>query len=133
VGSAIVYIAEVSPIHANKTLELTFFDPGETSGTGNMTVIPPPGVSGVTCSWTATNAVSPNNPTNGSGCTIQTSSGGDSRFNGEWITMEIQIPADYTCSSDCFWKMNLALQTAHDRTTWEAKVIGNPVALVPNP
>jgi hypothetical protein len=98
-----------------------------------MTVIPPPGVSGVTCSWTATNAVSPNNPTNGSGCTIQTSSGGDSRFNGEWITMEIQIPADYTCSSDCFWKMNLALQTAHDRTTWEAKVIGNPVALVPNP
>jgi Flp pilus assembly protein TadG len=132
-GSAIVYIAEVSPIHANKTLLLTFFDPGETSGTGNMTVIPPPGVSGVTCSWTATNAVSPNNPTNGSGCTIQTSSGGDSRFNGEWITMEIQIPADYTCSSDCFWKMNLALQTAHDRTTWEAKVIGNPVALVPNP
>ncbi len=131
-GSATVYIAEVNPIHANKTLLLTFFDPGETAGTGNMTVLPPPGVSGVTCAWTATDAVSPSNPTSGSGCTIQTSSGGDSRFNGEWITMSIQIPSNYTCTTDCFWKMNLALQTAHDRTTWEAKVIGNPVALVPN-
>jgi hypothetical protein len=131
-GNAIVYIAEVSPIHANKTLELTFFDPGETAGTGNMTVLPPPGVSGVNCTWTATNDVSPYNPTSGTGCSIPTSSYGDSKYNGEWITMEIGIPADYTCSSDCFWRMNLALQTAHDRTTWEARVIGNPVALVPN-
>jgi hypothetical protein len=29
--------------------------------------------------------------------------------------------------------MNLDLNVAHDRTTWEARVIGNPVALVPNP
>ena len=132
VGQATVYIAEVDPIHANKTLELTFFDGGETNGSGNMEVIPPPGVSGVTCTWVATNVVSPNNPTSGSGCDIDTSSGGDSRFNGEWITMQVSIPADYTCSSDCFWKMDLDLEVAHDRTTWEAKVIGNPVALVPN-
>jgi hypothetical protein len=132
-GNATVYIAEVAPVHANKTLELRFYDPGETAGNGTMTVLPPPGVSGISCSWTATDNHPPIAPTSGSSCSINTSSGGDSRYNAEWITMQIQIPADYTCDADCFWKMNLALNTAHDRTTWEARVIGNPVALVPNP
>lgn len=132
VGQATVYIAEVAPIHANKTLELTFYDGGETNGDGNMEVLPPPGVSGISCTWTATDYISPSNPTSGNGCDIDTSNSGNSKFNGEWITMEISIPADYTCSSDCFWKMDLDLEVAHDRTTWEAKIIGNPVALVPN-
>ncbi len=132
-GNATVYIAEVDPVHANKILELVFYDPGETSGNGTMTVIPPPGVSGISCSWTATNNHPPNAPTSGNTCAINTSSSGNSQYNAEWITMQIQIPGNYTCSTDCFWKMNLALNTAHDRTTWEARVIGNPVALVPNP
>lgn len=132
-GQATVYIAEVDPVHANKTLELRFFDPGEGSGNAWMTVVPPPGVSGYSCSWTATATVSPTNPTSGSGCSIQTTTSGNQQYNGEWITMQIQIPAGYTCSSDCFWKMDLDLNTSHDRTTWEAKIIGNPVALVPNP
>ena len=132
-GQATVYIAEVDPIHANKTLELRFFDPGEGSGNAYMTVVPPPGVSGYSCTWTATDVTDNSNPTSGSGCSIQTTAGGSARFNGEWVTMQISIPPSYTCSSDCFWKMDLDLNTAHDRTTWEAKVIGNPVALVPNP
>ena len=132
-GNATVYIAEVEPVHANKILQLDFYDPGETAGNGTMTVVPPPGVTGYSCSWTATNNHPPNAPTTGTGCSIQTSSGGNSQYNAEWITMQIQLPGNYACSTDCFWKMNLALNTAHDRTTWEAKVIGNPVALVPNP
>jgi len=132
-GNATVYIAEVDAIHANKILELKFYDPGETAGNGTMTVVPPPGVTGYSCSWTATNNHPPNAATSGSSCAIQTSSGGNSQYNAEWITMQIQLPGNYTCTTDCFWKMNLALNTAHDRTTWEARVIGNPVALVPNP
>ena len=132
-GNATVYIAEVAPVHANKILELKFYDPGETAGNGTMSVVPPPGVSGYSCTWTATDDNPPAGPTSGSGCSINTSSGGDSRFNAEWITMTIQLPSTYNCTTDCFWKMNLALNTAHDRTTWEARVIGNPVALVPNP
>jgi hypothetical protein len=52
--------------------------------------------------------------------------------------MIIDIPDNYTCNpaangnSGCYWKMNLNLQTSHDRTTWAARVIGNPVRLVPN-
>lgn len=132
-GTATVYIAEVDPVHAGKTLELVFYDPGEGAGNANMTVLAPPGVSGYTCNWTATDSVSPSNATSGSSCTIATTIGGNAQFNGEWITMEIVIPTSYTCTTDCFWKMNLALNTSHDRTTWEARIIGNPVRLVPNP
>ncbi|HWB88863.1 MAG TPA: pilus assembly protein TadG-related protein [Acidimicrobiia bacterium] len=133
-GDATVYIAEVDPIHANKTLELKFFDPGETSGNGTMTVVAPPGVSGHSCSWTATNVYTgPLGALSGNTCSVTSASSGNSLYNGEWITMQIQIPANYTCTTDCFWKMNLDLNVAHDRTTWEARVIGNPVALVPNP
>ncbi len=125
-GSATVYLAEVEAVHANKTLELSFFDPGEGSGNASMTVIPPTGTGAISCSWTATNGQS------GSSCTIPTTIGGVAQFNGEWITVEIGIPSSYSCTTDCFWKMSLALNTSHDRTTWKARVIGNPVRLVPN-
>jgi hypothetical protein len=114
---------------------LVFYDPGETDGNGTMTVVPPAGVTGHTCSWTATDNHPPNAPDSGNTCSINTSSGGNSQYNAEWITMQIDLPGNYTCNptnAGCFWKMNLVLNTAHDRTTWEARVIGNPVALVPN-
>jgi hypothetical protein len=45
----------------------------------------------------------------------------------------IDISPTYTCTTNCWWTMDLELNTPHDRTTWEARVIGNPVRLVPNP
>jgi Putative Flp pilus-assembly TadE/G-like len=133
-GQATVYIAEVQPVHAGKILELVFYDAGESSGNADMTVLAPPGVTGYSCSWTATQNFGPNQPTSGSSCTIQTTVNGVAQFNGEWITMNIQLPdqANYNCTTDCFWKMDLDLNVSHDRTTWEAKVIGNPVKLTPN-
>lgn len=132
-GTATVYIAEVDPVHANKTLQLRFFDPGEGAGDASMTVLAPPGTGAISCAWTATNLVAGGGPNSGNSCTINSTVGGVAQYDGEWITMQIGIPATYSCTTDCFWKMNLALNTSHDRTTWEAKVIGNPVALVPNP
>ncbi len=125
-GSATIYLAEVDPIHAGKVLELEFFDPGEGAGNASMTVTPPPGVGSVNCVWTATNGQS------GSSCSIPTTISGNAQFNSEWITMQIDIPTNYTCSSDCYWKVNAVLNVSHDRTTWTARVIGNPVRLVPN-
>lgn len=132
-GNATVYLAEVDPIHANKTLELTFYDPGEGAGDAQMTVLPPPGVSGYTCEWVATDVWPGGGPDSGSSCTIDSTVSGNAMYNGEWITMQIDLPSDYDCTTDCFWKMELDLNVSHDRTTWEARVIGNPVALVPNP
>ncbi len=135
-GSATVYIAEVEPVHAGKILELVFYDAGESSGDAWMEVKPPPGVSlgPNDCPWTSTNVFGPNQPTSGSNCRIQTTVGGVAQYNGEWITMQIQLPdqANYNCTTDCFWKMDLDLNVSHDRTTWEARVIGNPVKLTPN-
>jgi hypothetical protein len=65
-------------------------------------------------------------------CRIQTSNG-SSYFNGLWVTAQVDIPTNYTCSSNCWWKMEIQNSQPHDRTTWSARIIGNPVRLVPNP
>jgi hypothetical protein len=131
-GNATVWLAEVLPVHAGKKLELRFFDPGESAPPATMTVQNPSGATATSCSWTADNGSS------GSSCAITTANGSGSLFNGRWITLLINIPSNYTCdpaaagNSGCYWKMNLDLNTSHDRTTWSARVIGNPIRLVPN-
>lgn len=131
-GDATVWLAEVLPVHAGKKLELRFFDPGESAPPADMTVLTPGGATATSCSWTADNG------TSGSSCVIPTANGGGSLFNGRWITLLIDIPSNYTCdpaangNSGCYWQMNLDLNTSHDRTTWSARVIGNPIRLVPN-
>jgi hypothetical protein len=129
-NNATVYLADVQPVHAGKTLVLEFFDPGEADGnTGTMRILPPPGVPATNCSWSATNGNS------GSNCTITTTANGNALFNSHWITVNIRLPDAnvYNCTTDCFWRVNLQLgNSSHDRTTWTAKVIGNPVHLVPN-
>lgn len=131
-GSATVYLAEIQPIHAGKKLELKFYDPGEGNGNAYMTVRMPDGTV-PNCSWSAENLDGAQTASGTGQCRIQTTVNGAARFNKQWITAYIDIPPTYTCSSDCFWKMNLDLNTSHDRTTWQARVIGNPVRLVPNP
>jgi len=131
-GNATVWLAKILPVHAGKKLALRFFDPGESAPPATMTVQTPSGATAGSCSWTSDNG------TSGSSCVITTASGSNSIFNGDWIDMIINIPSGYTCTpsangnSGCYWKMNLDLQQSHDRTTWSARVIGNPVRLVPN-
>jgi hypothetical protein len=101
-----------------------------------MTVKKPDGSTATGCTWTSDNGLS------GSSCSITSTSGTSSNpnylFNGAWITLVINIPSGYTCTatasgnSGCYWKMNLDLDVSHDRTTWSARVIGNPVRLIPN-
>jgi hypothetical protein len=131
-GNATVWLAEILPVHAGKKLALRFFDPGESAPPATMTVQTPSGATASNCSWTSDNGAS------GTSCVITTANGGGAIFNGDWIDMIIDIPDNYTCTqtangnSGCYWKMNLSLQQSHDRTTWSARVIGNPVRLVPN-
>ncbi len=131
-GNATVWLAEILPVHAGKKLVLRFYDPGESAPPATMTVLTPTGSVATNCSWTSDNGSS------GSSCAITTATAGGAIFNADWIDMTIDIPAAYNCTqsangySGCYWKMNLDLQTSHDRTTWAATVIGNPVRLVPN-
>ena len=134
-------IAEVAQEHAGKILELSFYDPGEDDDDAFMTVKMPDGTS-ANCSWIAKDFNGNTAATGGPGtCRIQTAEGSlpaasKSLFNGQWITATIDIPDAYTCSADCWWSMLIehsSSSTSHDRTTWAARIIGNPVRLVPNP
>lgn len=126
-----LHLAEVDPVHANKVLEIKLYDAGEDDGTAWMTVKDPDGNT-ATCDWESTDEQG-NVTDSGSGnCRIRTSHNGSNEFNGELITAYIDIPADYSCTTDCWWKMLIDNDAPHDRTTWAARIIGNPVRLVPN-
>lgn len=135
-GNATVWLAEIEPVHAGKKLELRFYDPGEGRPPATLTVQMPNGSTPNNCSWTADNGLS------GNSCSFATTTGSPSSpnylFNGAWITMIVDIPDAYTCdrsannNSGCYWRTNLDLDVSHDRTTWTARVIGNPVRLIPN-
>jgi hypothetical protein len=133
-----LYIAEIEEIHAGKKLELQFYDPGDADADSFMTLLSPNGP--VNCSWEVWNhnlTVQTKPPGSGP-CTWQTtdeSLGSDPRvYNAQWIVAVIDLPddpADMCNGSDCFWKMELDLSLPTERTTWRARVIGNPVRLIP--
>ena len=123
-------VAEVAQAHAGKTLELKFYDPGEDDQDAYMTVKNPAG--GIaTCDWVAKDEAGTTVDSGSGSCSIQTSDG-NALFNGLWVTAQVDIPDNYTCSSTCWWKMEIDNSQPHDRTTWAARIIGNPVRLVPN-
>ncbi|HLF61695.1 MAG TPA: Tad domain-containing protein [Acidimicrobiia bacterium] len=133
-----LYIAEIEAIHAGKKLELQFYDPGDANANSFMTLLSPNGP--VNCSWTVWNhnLTAQSQPPGSGACTWQTtntSRPGDRRvYNEQWIVATIDLPddpADMCNGSDCFWKMELDLSDPTERTTWRARVIGNPVRLIP--
>lgn len=130
-GTAIVYLAEVDPVHAGKVLELSFYDPGENASNAWVEVKMPNGTT-PQCDWVAKNDAGAQTASGSGNCRIQSTVGGSARFNAQWLTATIDIPDSYTCTSDCYWKMHLDMANSQDRTTWAARVIGNPVRLVPN-
>jgi hypothetical protein len=139
-GGSKLYLVEVAERHAGSKLELQFFDPGDAGSNSWMTVNKPDGSGGFStpnCSWESTDYWN-NQTDSGSGaCTWQTtdtSLADKRRFNNQWITAVINIPSDYKCNSGadgCFWFMDLDLSDPTERTVWRARVIGNPVRLIP--
>lgn len=134
-GTARVDLAEVPEAYAGRTLNLRFYDPGESSADeASMTVRSPDG-SIPKCSWTDTDSSGSLVATHSNvSCSIVTTIDSTPQFNQHWLDVEIEIPpADsYTCGSNCYWTVDLELAGAHDRTTWSAWAQGNPIRLVPN-
>ncbi len=139
-GGSELYLVEIAEIHAGSKLELQFFDPGDAQGNSWMTVRKPNGSGGLTtpnCDWWSEDYWGTETDSGSGACTWQTTDTSlpDKRvFNNQWITAIIDIPSDYTCntgSDGCFWKMDLNLSDPNERTVWRARVIGNPVRLVP--
>lgn len=129
-GLSTLHLAEVIPEHAGKVLEIELYDPGEDDAPAWMEVKMPNGTT-PGCTWISYDENDNQTASNSGPCRIQTSNG-SSFFNGELVRIQIDIPAAYACSSDCWWKMEIENSQPHDRTTWSARVIGNPVRLTPN-
>jgi len=131
-GVAEPYLAEVRPEHGGKTLEIDIFDLGDAPGgvTDAWITFYASDGSRPNCSWTSSNGESQNNVPN---CRINI---GAQRFNAEWLYVRIPLPNPNNCDPNgalpaCWWKIqiNSNLQPT-DRTTWTARITGDPVRLV---
>jgi hypothetical protein len=142
-----LYIAEVAEEHAGKKLELAFYDAGDAFDQSFYSVLEPDG-SLAQCTWRVFTAQYPDDSATevtglSSGSTPQSCrwetqtaspSGPAGVYNKLWIVALIDLPedpADMCDGTDCWWKMDLDLSDPTERTTWRARVIGNPVRLVP--
>jgi Flp pilus assembly protein TadG len=127
------YLAEVEPTYAGKSLTIDLYDPGDgNAGTFDLSILKPDGTT-AQCSYS--------NPAGAMGavgaCTIRTrnaTSNPANRYNGIWLKIVVQLPANYTCTTGaCWWKVRYVYTTGAiptDRTVWRANVTGDPVGLV---
>lgn len=124
-STADFYLAEIDSIHIGKKMAIELFDPGE--GGSDIRIRRPTG----TNSWTdATFTWTSNDGTSGGPTTILDVT--NSKFNGETVQLMIDLTG-YTPPADNEWwqiRYNFTSGTVTDRTTWSAKVIGDPVHLI---
>jgi Putative Flp pilus-assembly TadE/G-like len=146
------YLAQIAAVHADKTMEISLWDPGDTNQNAYIQILQPTasGWTAVTdLSYTAQRGQLDSSTgsyvynSNASNCNGYSSSSTDrvqtyqsnSRFNGCWLTIQIHIPVGYTAPQDGWWKISYIMQgssntNATDITTWQVAIRGNPVHLV---
>ncbi|MCZ6461223.1 MAG: pilus assembly protein TadG-related protein [Actinobacteria bacterium] len=128
VGDTEFHLAEVDDVHAGKGLVIELWDPGDASGNHSVEIRDPSGNT-PPCTWTAEKDTG-SGSTSGteSSCVISTSGG---KYNSWLVTIRVTLPADYTCSDDCWWKIHYNYPgKTQDTTTWSAHIEGNPLRLV---
>ena len=138
------YMANIGSQYAGHILQVDLFDPGDgSSGNYFMTFHPPPSGLGVIPTATATTACTYSPPSLTIGgtptlssptCTIQTRDSTKqtpNTYNNNWLRVQIPIPANYSCTTDCWWSVeyNFSGGSPTDRTVWVVNVLGDPVHL----
>ncbi len=137
-------LARVMPGAPGRALLVNFFDVGDASQPGTLTVAPPSdsnvGTAFSGCTYTAPPGNSTGPPwgtfsNTRSNCSITGVQA--PLFNGQWITYRVPIPDSYTCNfndpNGCWVKVNFQfpqLSSVQDTTTWSAQIQGDPVRLV---
>lgn len=124
-STADFYLAEIEPLHVGKKLQIELYDPGE--GGNDIRLRRPTGSNSwtdATFTWTATNGTS-GGPTTSLDVT-------GSRFNGHNVQLIIDLAGYNPPANNRWWQVryNFGSGTVTDRTTWSAKVVGDPVHLI---
>lgn len=118
------YLAEIGPEHAGKLLRLELFDPGE--GGSSIEIQEPTGTDSwrsVPVSWVADRGGG-----SGSGTSIDVTR---SRFNGKTLVITIDLENYQPPANNRWWQIKYTFAgNVTDRTTWSAKIIGDPIHLV---
>ena len=121
------FLAEIEPEHEGKQLKLELFDPGE--GGRKIEIMMPSGTNGntwtpITFSWVATGAT----PSSGSGTYLDVT---NSKFNGKLVEINVDLTGYNPPTNNYWWQIRYTFSgTVTDRTTWSARVTGDPVHLV---
>ncbi len=133
-GAQQFYFAQIDAAHAGKTMEITLFDPGEASSPSYLRFLTPHGgaYNYAVFDWYSNDGRSGSNVTE-----VQTSTG-SALFNNRILTIEMALPTDYGdggldpngLGEDGWWIVEYDVRAGNDTTTWEVKLLGNPVHLV---
>jgi hypothetical protein len=123
------YLAEIDRQHTGKKLKLELYDPGE--GGQKIEIMRPTGTDGntwspTTFSWKAANVSSPTSGTNVTSLDVT-----NSKFNGKLVEITIDLTGYDPPLNNQWWQIRYTFSgTVTDRTTWSARIIGDPVHLV---
>lgn len=132
-ATASFFLAEIEPEHTGKTLELELWDPGE--GGNTIKFLKPTGENtwqAVDVTWTSYNDDgSPHDASTSSEPTISLQTDGNDRFNGRLLRIQIPLEGYDPPANNRWWKIEYSFGSkVTDRTTWSARVIGDPVHLL---
>jgi Flp pilus assembly protein TadG len=126
-------LVRVVPAAATKTLKIGFFDVGDASNPGTITILGPADsnlpVNLANC--TGGGAVVTGNLT---GCRLTNVS--SSTYNGKWQFVNVPIPSTYTCNvsatGGCWFRVTFDWtgSAPNDTTTWTARIDGDPIRLI---
>jgi hypothetical protein len=151
------YLAQIEKVHANKTVEIALWDPGDTDPlTASIEILIPTstGWTATPVTYTATLGTSASTRADGPApqpdcrtlsrttpnnnpISTYTSGGGSTtgKFNGCWLTIHAVIPGGYQGDQQGWWKIRYTMTgtgTSNDVTTWKVQILGNPVHLIVN-
>ena len=126
-GNTEFHLAEVAAVYASKKLIIQLWDPGDADGNHSVEIRDPSGAT-PPCTWSAKEHSGPGTASGTeASCVINT---GSYRFNNWLVTIRVDLPSDYTCAADCWWKIHYNYPaTTWDTTTWSAQIEGNPIHL----
>ncbi len=133
-GAATTFnLVRVLPAAASKTLKIGFYDTGDATQPGTLTIQPPTdsnmpaSIANCTASGVVTGTLT--------GCRLTNVSSG-SGYQGNWQYVNVPIPTNYSCTfgqnGGCWFTVKFAFPggVPTDTTTWTAKIDGDPVRII---
>jgi hypothetical protein len=125
-GAANFFLAEIGPEHKGKKVQIQLWDAAE--GAQELRIQRPTG----TNTWTEQAFDWYSDCSGCTGTNVTSIPVSSYNFNNRLVTIEIQLPANYTPPADNAWWRIYYLygSNATDRTTWSVNILGDPVHLV---